>query len=173
MDISPQYRWWKISIDVSASKPPYSTSDWEPIVQADELKQLASETFGWGILHIIEGFESENQWLKMLSETLILNRSSESQVFCYARRFAGQYWAYVLVEAQGDALVLRDFATKEFHADALVNVISWGIQIAKELGCKRLFANRDMRRLSKLCGQMGLSSELLAEVISTGRATDF
>jgi hypothetical protein len=164
MDISPQYRWWKISIDVPPSKPSFSTSDWEPIVQADDLKQLSFETFDWGIPHIIEGFDSENQWLQMLSETLNTRRSSESQVFCYARSFADQYWAYILAEVQGDALVLRDFATKEFHADSLVYVINWGFKIALELGCKRLCANRDMRRLSKLCDQMGLSSELLAEV---------
>jgi hypothetical protein len=60
---------------------------------------------------------------------------------------------------------LRDFATKEFHADALVYVINWGINIALEFGCKHLFASRDMRRLSKLCDQMGLSYELVAEVI--------
>jgi hypothetical protein len=60
---------------------------------------------------------------------------------------------------------LKDFATKEFHADALVYVINWGFKIALELGCKRLLATRDLRRLSKLCDQMGLSSELLAEII--------
>jgi peptidoglycan/xylan/chitin deacetylase (PgdA/CDA1 family) len=164
MDISPQYRWWKISIEVPASKPPYSISDWLPIEQADDLKKLAFETFDWGIPHIIEGFDSENQWLQMLSETLITRKSSESQVYGYARRFADSYWAYVLIEVQGDSLVLKDFATKEFHADALVYVINWCFKIASELGCKRLLADRDMRRLRKLCDQMGLTSELLALV---------
>jgi peptidoglycan/xylan/chitin deacetylase (PgdA/CDA1 family) len=63
MGISPRYRWWKINIDVPASKQPFSTWDWESIVQTDDLKQLAFETFDWGIPHIIEGFDSENQWL--------------------------------------------------------------------------------------------------------------
>jgi hypothetical protein len=165
MDISPRYRQWKISINVPDFKPPFSTKDWEPIEQAEDLKQLAFETFNWGLPHINEGFDDGNQWLRMLSETLITRRSSEFQAFCYARRFADQYWAYVLIEVQGDTLVLKDFATKEFHADALVYVINWCIKFSLELGCKRLLANRDLRRLSKLCDQMGLFSELLAEVI--------
>jgi peptidoglycan/xylan/chitin deacetylase (PgdA/CDA1 family) len=165
MDISPQYRRWKISIDVPAFKLPFSTQDWVPIVQVEDLKQLALETFDWGIPHINWGFDGRDQWLQMLSETLITRKSSESQVYGYARRFADSYWAYVLIEVQGDSLVLKDFATKEFHADALVYVINWCFKIALDLGCKRLLANRDLRRLSKLCDQMGLSSELLAEVI--------
>jgi peptidoglycan/xylan/chitin deacetylase (PgdA/CDA1 family) len=165
MDISPQYRRWKISIDVPGFKLPFSTKDWEPVLQAEDLKQLAFDTFNWGIPHINEGYDGENQWLRMLSETLNTRRPLESQAFCYARRFADQYWAYVLIEVQGNTLVLKDFATKEFHADALVYVINWGIKIASELGCKRLLANRDMRRLSKLCDQMGLSSELLVTPI--------
>jgi peptidoglycan/xylan/chitin deacetylase (PgdA/CDA1 family) len=165
IDISPHYRRWKISIDVPAFEPPFSTHDWELIVQVEDLKQLAFETFDWGIPHISGSFVGENQWLQMLSETMITRRSSESQTFCYARRFADQYWAYVLIEVQGDSLVLKDFATKEFHADALVYVINWGFKIALELGSKRLLATRDLRRLSKLCDQMGLSSELLAEII--------
>jgi peptidoglycan/xylan/chitin deacetylase (PgdA/CDA1 family) len=162
MGRTPKYRKWNLSIEVPESNS-FPTVGWEGIVDINDLQQLASELTGWGIPQIPGASGEEKSWLQKCKDEIAEPSSEGSNLFCTARYHTNQYWAFVVAEVKDDTLILYDFATKEFTADAMVYMLRWAAETAAARGCKHIVAKREMRRLSTLCRQMGWASELKAE----------
>lgn len=157
--IVPQYREWTIAIQVPGEMT-YSTEDWMEVGSLGELRRLAAAVSDWGIPHIHDSSEKEARWLSHLIDACS-GHSADRPSMCYTRVFCDHYWAYAHAEVQGDTLVLLDFATREFTADALVYVLRWAAKKAAEFGCSRVTAKREMRRIRKLCEQMGWEARFI------------
>ncbi|MDB5052678.1 MAG: hypothetical protein JWM44_728 [Bacilli bacterium] len=157
-----KYRSWKICIDVPLNYT-LSEDDWVPILSSTEQEKLASESFEWGISQKASGFAAKEEWFNYITETLEANGIRENKSLFGARYFKDQFWAYARAGVKGEELVLLDFATREAHGDALVNVLQWAMQKAIRLGCRRVVAKRDMRRLQRMCQQLGWASHIVIE----------
>ncbi|MBS4223643.1 polysaccharide deacetylase family protein [Lederbergia citrea] len=156
----PSHRKWKISIDVPVVDNEYTIQEWKPIHSSEDLHQLALETMDWGIAQTPSGMDSEQKWLKHLSESLVINGVVEDRQLFSGWYMADHYWGYARLAIDGEELILLDFATREAQADALVYLLRWAAKTATDLGCKRISATRDMRRLEKMCQQLGWKSNI-------------
>ena len=88
---------------------------------------------------------------------------SDGETRFVVRSFAGQHWAYVRASIRGGSLILEDFATKEAHADAIAYILLWAAHEASTLGCEWITSTQDMRRIHKLCEQMGFEAEIVLQ----------
>lgn len=125
--------------------------------EGEELRRLAADSLEWGNPKAPTGAGAYGKWLEMLSAAV----QAEGATRFAARSFAGQHWAYARASVKGGTLVLEDFATKEAHADALVYVLQWAAQEASAAGCEWISTALDMRRIRKLCEQMGIEAEIV------------
>ncbi|RJE90420.1 polysaccharide deacetylase family protein [Paenibacillus sp. 1011MAR3C5] len=132
---------------------------WKRVVGEEELRKLAADSLEWGNPKAPTGSGAYSKWLQMLSMQI----QSDGETRVVARSFADQHWAYVCASVRGGALVLEDFATKEPHADALVYMLQWAAHEASILGCEWVTSTQDMRRIHKLCEQLGFESEIVLQ----------
>lgn len=137
----------------------FLSEQWKELAGEEELRKLAADSLGWGNPKAPIGPDSYSKWLQALS----MRVQPDGETRFVARSFAGQHWAYVHAAVRGDALVLEDFATKEAHADALVYILLWAAHEASTLGCKWITSTQDMRRIHKLCEQLGFEAELVLQ----------
>ncbi|MWC30535.1 polysaccharide deacetylase family protein [Paenibacillus sp. MMS18-CY102] len=135
----------------------FHLEQWNFVGSDDELRRLAADSLEWGSLKAPKGPDAYPKWL----HTLAMPIQSGGEARFVARSFAGQHWAYVRASVQGDALVLEEFATKEAHSDALIYILQWAAHEASALGCKWIASTQDMRRIHKLCEQLGFESEIV------------
>ncbi|OXS59320.1 polysaccharide deacetylase [Cohnella sp. CIP 111063] len=137
----------------------FLSEQWKPVAGDDELQKLAADSLEWGNPKAPTGAGAYSKWLQALSTPV----QWDDDTRFVARSFAGQHWAYVRATVRGDALVLEDFAAKEAHADALVYILQWAAHEASAFGCKWVTASQDMRRIHKLCEQLGLEAEIVTQ----------
>ncbi|QTH39789.1 polysaccharide deacetylase family protein [Cohnella sp. LGH] len=133
-------------------------AEWKRVTEEEELRKLAADSLEWGNLKTPTGAGAYGKWLEALSK----QAQSDGGTYLVARSFAGQHWAYVCASVRGDTLVLEDFATKEPHADAMVYMLQWAANEAATLGCEWITGTQDMRRIHKLCEQLGFQAEIVA-----------
>ncbi|WP_254635094.1 hypothetical protein [Paenibacillus sp. GbtcB18] len=137
----------------------FHSEQWKRVAGENELRKLAADSLEWGNPKAPTGSGAYSKWLQMLSKPI----QSDSQTRFVARSFADQHWAYVRASVRGGTLVLEDFATKEAHADALVSILQWAAHEASTLGCEWITGTQDMRRIHKLCEQLGFESEIVLQ----------
>ncbi|GGG70104.1 polysaccharide deacetylase family protein [Paenibacillus radicis (ex Gao et al. 2016)] len=137
----------------------FHSEEWKEVAGKDELRKLAADSLEWGNPQAPTGSGAYSKWLEALS----LQLQSEGDTRFVARSFAGQHWAYVFASVRGSVLVLEDFATKEAHADALTSILQWAAHEASILGCDWITSTLDMRRIHKLCEQMGIEAEIVLQ----------
>ncbi|WP_233516724.1 polysaccharide deacetylase family protein [Paenibacillus curdlanolyticus] len=137
----------------------FHLEQWIRVAGEDELHKLAADSLEWGNPNTPTGNGAFRNWL----QTLAMHAQSDDKTRFVARSFADQHWAYVHASVRGDTLVLKDFATKEAHSDALVYVLEWAAHEAAELGCKWISSTLDMRRIHKLCEQLGFEAEIILQ----------
>ncbi len=137
----------------------FPSEQWKRVVEEEELQKLAADSLEWGNPKVPSGFGAYTKWLQELS----LHAKSDGDTRLVARSFADQHWAYVRTSVCGKTLVLEDFATKEAHADALVYILQWAAHEALTLGCEWISTTQDMRRIHKLCEQLGFEAEIVLQ----------
>lgn len=137
----------------------FHSEQWSRVAGEDELRKLAADSLEWGNPKAPTGFGAYSKWLQALT----MHVQSDGETRFVARSFAGQHWAYVRASVRGDALVLEDFATKEAHSDALIYILQWAAHEASALGCDWITSTQDMRRIHKLCEQMGFEAEIVLQ----------
>ncbi|MBU5348431.1 polysaccharide deacetylase family protein [Paenibacillus lautus] len=137
----------------------FHSEQWSRVDGEDELRKLAADSLEWGNPKAPTGFGAYSKWLQAFS----MQVQSDGETRFVARSFAGQHWAYVCASVRGDALVLEDFATKEAHSDALIYILQWAAHEASALGCKWITSKQDMRRIHKLCEQLGFEAEIVLQ----------
>ena len=137
----------------------YQSEQWKSVADEDELRKLAADSLEWGNPKAPTGSGAFGKWLQALS----IHSPSDGETRFVARSFAGQHWAYVRASIRGGTLILEDFATKEAHADAIVYILQWAAHEASALGCEWITSTQDMRRIHKLCEQMGIEAEIVMQ----------
>jgi len=135
---------------------------WKRVAGEEELQKLAADSLEWGSPKAPTGYGAYGKWLQELSS----HEQPESETYLVTRSFADQHWAYVRASVRGGTLVLEDFATKEPHADALVYMLQWAAHEAAVLGCEWVVSTLDMRRIHKLCEQLGFEAQIVLEEVS-------
>lgn len=135
---------------------------WKRVAGEDELQKLTADSLEWGSPNAPSGSGAYQKWLQELSSHV----QPDGETWLVARSFAEQHWAYVRASVRGGTLVLEDFATKEPHADALVYMLQWAAHEAATLGCDWVASTLDMRRIHKLCEQLGVDAEIVLEEVS-------
>jgi peptidoglycan/xylan/chitin deacetylase (PgdA/CDA1 family) len=135
----------------------FHSDQWKSLTGEEELQKLAADSLDWGNPKVPTGSGAYKKWLQELS----MQVQSDGETYFVARSFADQHWAYVRASVRGDALVLEDFATKESHADALIYILQWAAHKASTLGCEWVTSTQDMRRIHKLCKQLGFEAEIV------------
>ncbi|MFD0589126.1 polysaccharide deacetylase family protein [Paenibacillus sp. GCM10027627] len=135
------------------------SEQWKPVTGDEEWRKLAADSLEWGNPKTPTGPGAYSKWLQALSTQ---DQSDDGTRFV-ARSFADQHWAYVRASVRGGNLVLEDFATKEPHADALVYILQWAANEASSLGCEWITSTQDMRRIHKLCEQLGYEAEIVLQ----------
>jgi peptidoglycan/xylan/chitin deacetylase (PgdA/CDA1 family) len=148
-------RSWKVKVELPAQDE-LAMGNWISLHTNDERRKLAAELSEWETVKAIGGL-GQPKWLHELA-------NGDNQRIVAGRHMADQYWTYAYAEVRGKELVLVDFATKEPVGDALVYLLRWAISTALELGCERVIATRDMRRIDNMCRQMGWSSEIVPDI---------
>ncbi|WP_231571183.1 hypothetical protein [Gordoniibacillus kamchatkensis] len=123
------------------------------------MRKLAADSLEWGNPKAPTGSGAYSKWLQALS----MQVHSDGDTRFVARSFADQHWAYVRASVRGGTLVLEDFATKEAHADALVYILQWAAREASTMGCEWITSTQDMRRIRKLCEQLGFEAEIVLQ----------
>lgn len=157
MDILPEYRSWKISIEVPVSDP-FSPVEWTKIQNAEDIQKLAAETIEWGLDKIPTGNGAERKWINHLSEPIKANKIVEDRELFAGLMKADEFWGYVRFGINKEELVVLDVGFRETQADTLVDLLRWAAKIAKEAGCSSIIVRQDMRRIHKMCQQMGWKS---------------
>ncbi|MFF2158567.1 polysaccharide deacetylase family protein [Paenibacillus chitinolyticus] len=137
----------------------FHREQWKRVAGENELRKLAADSLEWGNPKAPIGPGAYSKWLQMLSKPI----QSDGQTRFVARSFADQHWAYVRASVRGGTLVLEDFATKEAHADALVSILQWAAHEASALSCEWITGTQDMRRIHKLCEQLGFEAEIVLQ----------
>lgn len=162
LGLQPKYRSWKINIELPdhIANPP---EDWVAIASEAEMLQLASESADWGIPQFPRGASSELTWYKQLQEPMKVANVEERRELFSTRRFANQYWGYFRAGVQDKEFVLLDFAAKEAQADTLVYLLRWAAVLAKQEGCQQIIARRDIRRLQRMCQQLGWQASVIID----------
>lgn len=165
--ITPEYRSWKISIDVPTfdSIPVY---EWKIIQNLHDRQKLAVETLEWGLDKIPSGKGAENVWNQHLTEPLKVNIIVEDIELFSGQVKADEYWGYARFGVDKEELILLDFGFREAHADTLTDLLRWAANLAKKVGCTRIVARQDMRRIHTMCQQMGWNSTIEADKLLTG-----
>jgi len=159
LEMPPSVRTWKISIDVpTPEKITHTIQTWQVVQSKEELQILAQQSMEWGIVQTPTGMDSENKWFNHLSEPLTVNGITEDRSLFVGWVMADEYWGYARIARKGNELILLDFATREAQADAMVYLLRWTAKKAIELGCTKISATREMRRLEKMCQQLGWDS---------------
>src|SRR4030095_11328715 len=121
---------------------------------------LAAQTIKWNIRQYTLHFDTENEWLEHLENPLDELGVRENRELFMVQAFNDTYWCYVRAGVANDTLVLLDYAAKEAQADPLVYLLRWAAETASKLGLTRIEARQDIRRMSKMCKQLGWQSEL-------------
>lgn len=137
----------------------FHSEQWKRVDGEDELRKLAADSLEWGNPKAPTGTGAYSKWLQALS----MQVQSDGETRFVARSFADQHWAYVRASVRGGVLVLEDFATKEAHADALTYILQWAAHEASTLGCEWVTSTQDMRRIHKLCEQLGIEAEIVLQ----------
>ncbi|MEC0088908.1 polysaccharide deacetylase family protein [Paenibacillus macquariensis] len=153
------YRPWKITVDVPAELE-HPIENWVPAKDDQMLSELASQTVEWNIPQYTMQFTSESEWLEHLETPLEEFGITEDRELFAIQGNYGSYWGYVRAGYTEDTLVLLDYAAKESQADTLVYLLRWAAETANRLGLTRIEARRDIRRMSEMCRQLGLQSEI-------------
>lgn len=149
-------RAWQVRFKAAPSSA-FLGEQWRRVEEGEELRRLAADSLEWGNPKAPTGAGAYGKWLEMLSAAV----QAEGETRFAARSFAGQHWAYAHASVKGGTFVLEDFATKEAHADALVHVLQWAAHEASAAGCEWISTALDMRRIRKLCEQMGIEAEIV------------
>ncbi|WP_175639431.1 polysaccharide deacetylase family protein [Metabacillus schmidteae] len=160
--ITPNYRSWKISIDIPVSES-IPLHEWTIVASSQDRQRLAAETLEWRLDKIPSGKGAENQWIQHLSEPLKANHIVEDRELFSGQMKADTFWGYARFGINKDELILLDFGFKEAQADTLVDLLRWSVSIAKKAGCSKIVARQDMRRIHKMCQQMGWKSMIEAD----------
>lgn len=157
LGISPEYRSWKVSIEVPVSDrfPPL---EWTNIASSEDIQKLAAETLEWGLDKIPSGYGAESQWKRYLSGRIKDHETVENRNLFTGLMKADEFWGYARFGVNREELILLDFGFREEQANTLVDLLRWAAQIAKQSGCSRIISRQDMRRIHKMCQQMGWSS---------------
>ncbi|SEG78687.1 polysaccharide deacetylase family protein [Paenibacillus sp. UNC499MF] len=137
----------------------FLSEQWKAVADEDELRKLAADSLEWGNPKAPTGPGAYGKWL----QALYSRARAEDETRFVARSFADQHWAYVHASVRGSTLVLEDFAAKEAHADALVYILQWAAHEAAALGCEWITSAMDMRRIHKLCEQLGFEAEIVLQ----------
>jgi peptidoglycan-N-acetylglucosamine deacetylase len=157
LGIATEYRSWKISIEVplSDSNPPL---EWTKIQSSEDIQKLAAETLEWRSDKIPAGDGAESQWIQQLSQPLKAHNVIENRELFVGLMKADEFWGYARFGVKDEELIILDFGFREAQADTLVYLLRWAVKIGKELGCSTITASQDMRRMHKMCQQMGWKS---------------
>lgn len=155
--ILPEYRSWKISIEVPVSNP-FPPLEWIKIQSLEDIQKLAAETLEWGLDKIPSGEGAERKWVQHLSEPIKANKTVEDRDLFAGLMKADEFWGYARFGLNKEELVVLDFGFREAQADTLVELLRWAGKIAKEVGCTTIIARQDMRRIHKMCQQIGWKS---------------
>lgn len=156
--ISTGERCWQVRFKPTPQDS-FHSEQWNRTAGEDELRKLAADSLEWGNPKVPSGSGAYTKWLQVLSKEV----QSDGETYLVARSFADQHWAYVRASVRGSVLVLEDFATKESHADALIYILQWAAHEASTLGCEWVTSTQDMRRIHKLCEQLGLEAEIVLQ----------
>ncbi|HZH58217.1 MAG TPA: polysaccharide deacetylase family protein [Metabacillus sp.] len=170
MGILPEYRSWKISIDVPVSDP-FPPLEWTKIQSPEDIQKLAAETLEWGLDKIPSGNDAESKWIQHLSEPIEANEIVEDRELFAGLMKRDEFWGYARFALYNEELVVLDFGFRETQAETLVDLLRWAVKIAKEAGCASIIARQDLRRIHKMCQQMGWKSmieidEILMSTVS-------
>ncbi|MFD0588174.1 polysaccharide deacetylase family protein [Paenibacillus sp. GCM10027627] len=164
------YRRWKIVVEVPSEAIgylDYPADNWSTVVSDEQvqMKGLASQLPAWGVHYHVNGPETEEQWLAQLQTSLpggLPGELNPSQWFG-VREFDGSYWGYARAYALNDTFVIHEHASKEFQADTLVYLLRWSALQAVEAGLTRIEARQDIRRMLRMCEQLGWKAELVLD----------
>ncbi|TYP76637.1 polysaccharide deacetylase family protein [Paenibacillus methanolicus] len=154
--VSPGERSWQVRFKPTPQDT-FHLEQWKDVDGEEELRKLAADSLEWGNPNAPRGPGANSKWLQELAN----QGRSDGETRFVARSFADQHWAYARASVRGGALALEDFATKESHADALVYLLQWAAREAAALGCEWVTSTRDMRRIHKLCEQLGFEAEIV------------
>ncbi|WP_169908049.1 polysaccharide deacetylase family protein [Metabacillus halosaccharovorans] len=157
--ITPEYRSWKISIKV----PDFNSiplHEWTIIQSSQDRQKLAAESLEWGIDKTPSGRGSERQWIQQLTEPIKANKIVEDRELFSGQLKEDEFWGYARFGVNKEELILLDFGFRETQADTLVDLLRQAANIAKKVGCSSIVARQDMRRIHKMCQQMGWNSKI-------------
>ncbi|MBW7460929.1 hypothetical protein K0U00_43430, partial [Paenibacillus sepulcri] len=129
----------------------------------EDLRRLAYESADWRVPQFTSSYASERDWYEHLRTPLSRGAVMENRELLSVRHFSDSCWGYVRAGVDGDTLVLMDYAAKETQADTLVYLLRWAAQASMRLGCTRIEAGRDIRRMSEMCRQLGWKAELVQD----------
>jgi peptidoglycan/xylan/chitin deacetylase (PgdA/CDA1 family) len=162
LGIEAGHKSWKITVEIPAELD-LPAENWVPLSSREQLAKIASQSIDWHIRQYTQNFTSESDWLQHLENSLHEFRTIEDRQLFYLWEFSGSYWGYVRAGVMKDTLVLLDFAAKEAQADTLVYMLRWAVETANRLGLTQIEARQDIRRMHKMCVQLGWQSEIVED----------